>query len=160
MAKLPVTKSERVAQKVQKKEVAESVARVAPRKEVPGKVAIKVAKVVPEKGAVEGKRLVSEDEGEGDRRETGWRVITRKNKKRLVKEERTPVRVGFVFRHVDGCANNTLERNDFLQGVLDRMKAKKTHRGVVKMLLEGKGCLNCSFGKDEDERIWIPEGGD
>ncbi|KAG0132682.1 hypothetical protein HOY82DRAFT_606427 [Tuber indicum] len=159
---------------------AESVAQVVPRKEVRKVIEgekmrrqleefrARTARKAPEEKVIEmtqvasgGKRLVSEDECERRGGEPGWRVITRDNKKRLVEEKRTPVRVGFVFRHVDRCANDTPERNDFLRGVLDRLKVKKTQRGVVRMLLEGKGCLNCSFRwKDEDERIWIAEGGD
>ncbi|KAG0127681.1 hypothetical protein HOY82DRAFT_613181 [Tuber indicum] len=136
---------ERVAPR--REEVAERKALMAPRKEVAGVV----ARMAP-------KRVIETSGEDGRSGETGWRVISRDNKKRLVERDR---RVGFVFQYVEGCANNTPERDEFLLGVLDRVKAKKTHRGVVKMLLEGKGCLNCSFDwRNEDERIWIPGGGD
>ncbi|KAG0138646.1 hypothetical protein HOY82DRAFT_595054 [Tuber indicum] len=183
VAELPVTR------KAEKREVAEKVVLVAPRKKVAGKVALvapgkkvaeEVALVAPDREvetarvASREKRLASEDEDDRRGGDTGWRVITCENKKRLVKRvapkgsepgvgvdrDNGNQRVGFVFQHVEGCANDTPERDDFLRGVLDRVQARKTHRGVVKMLMEGKGCLNCSFDwRDAGERIWIPGDG-
>ncbi|KAG0133622.1 hypothetical protein HOY82DRAFT_538021 [Tuber indicum] len=142
----------------------DEVAHVAPRKVK--EVIEKVARVPPS----QGKRVASEDEGDRRGGETGWKVITRENKKRLV--EKTPgssepgvdrvvkERVGFVFKHVNGCENTTPEKDEFMRGVLDRVKAKRTHTGVIRMLMKGRGCTNCTFGWRDGDEMWFPGSGD